>query len=551
MLTPSTRRRLQKLEQIPSVWEGDRRPLSVSSEEDSAEQTGECVLWVDGSEGFVRAMDMVTSDVGFEAIVRTLIRAMEHPHNPAQPARPQKIVVKDRELLFFLRGVLQELDIALDYAPDLPLIDEIFQGLQSTVKSRPPHLPPQYEKPLKDVAHALWKDAPWDYLGDHQIIAVRLDRWGIETFYVSVLGMLGLDYGILMYRSLESLKSFRASVLENDSIEKLENAFLSQDCLFLTYDSHEEFDDDEFDLYDLPWSEIDAQFGNLHPLEGLRSFLYEEEAVPVWVALKALDRFFSKKHNQIDDDDFPPLESTYKISLPSEMGIPEKSVSVTVSTMPDLAEELFDMAVDDEDDEFDEIFDLDDLPEDFDLSRLAASPILREDLIPDGSLLTLGSITEELIEILRMSAQYHMCGGDAPEEVPGLPVVIVQTTRPKVKDTVARIEDAGGIRAICFNPGENPASGEEFDLGILQLGNGELYLFGEYSYDNPQYQSVRKKWNKNKQQSQGYCGFILAMGATGANRGNPQLRDMMAFYEIPAIDPDELGLGLLQMIPMI
>ncbi|MDC0834176.1 hypothetical protein CKA32_001035 [Geitlerinema sp. FC II] len=547
MLTQSTRRRLQKLEQIPCVWEGDRRSLSVASDADSAEQTGECVLWVDGSQGFVRAMDMVTSDVGFEAIVRTLIRAMEHPHNPAEPARPQKIVVKDRELLFFLRGVLQGLDIALDYAPDLPLIDEIFQGLQSTVKARPPHLPPQYETPLNDIAHALWDNAPWDYLGDHQIIAVSLDRWGIETFYVSVLGMLGLDYGILMYRSLESLKKFRASVLQNDSIEQLENAFLNQDCLFLTYDSLEEFDSDDFDLYDLPWPEIDSQFGNLHPLEGLRSFLYEEEAVPVLVALTALDRFFSKHHYKLDDDRFPKIESTYKISIPPEIGVPEKSVSVTVATMPELASELFEMASDTDNDDS---FALEDLPEGLDPTMFAGLPLLREDLIPDGSLLTLGSISENTIEILRMTAQYYTRDEDAPQEMSGLPVVIVQTTRPKVKDTAARIEEAGGIRAMCFNPGENPASGEQFDLGILQLGNGQLYLFGEYSHDNPHYQEVRKKWEKNSRRNQGYCGLILAMGATGSHRGNPQLRDMMAFYEIPAIDPDDLGLGPLQMIPM-
>jgi len=95
-LNHSTRRRLQKLAQIPSVWEGDRRPLSRQTADDlelglrETDQTGECILWVDGSQGFVRSMDMVTPDIGPEAVVRTLLRAMEHPHNPAQPARPQK-----------------------------------------------------------------------------------------------------------------------------------------------------------------------------------------------------------------------------------------------------------------------------------------------------------------------------------------------------------------------------------------------------------------------------------------------------------------------------
>ncbi|MCY7393008.1 MAG: hypothetical protein LH647_16415, partial [Leptolyngbyaceae cyanobacterium CAN_BIN12] len=154
-LNRSTRRRLQQLKQNPSsVWEGDRRRLAGSQNSDWLESgstsstDGDCILWVDGSQGMVRAMDIVTPDTGSEAVVRTLIRAMEHPHNPGVPARPKKIVVRDRELQFFLRGVLQDLDITLDYMPELPLIDEIFRGFQETVSTRQPQLPPQYEETL-------------------------------------------------------------------------------------------------------------------------------------------------------------------------------------------------------------------------------------------------------------------------------------------------------------------------------------------------------------------------------------------------------------------
>ena len=125
-----TRRRLQKLNQIPCVWEGDRRSLSAPNLKADAEASSECILWVDGSQGMVRAMDVVAADSGPEAVVRTLLRAMEHPNSPAKPARPQKIVVRDREIQFFLRGVLQELGIAIDYVPDLPLIDELYQRFQ-------------------------------------------------------------------------------------------------------------------------------------------------------------------------------------------------------------------------------------------------------------------------------------------------------------------------------------------------------------------------------------------------------------------------------------
>ena len=187
-LNHSTLRRLQNLPQIPSVWEGDRRPMATDANpsiDADSETAGECIIWVDGSQGMVRAMDMVPPDMGPEAIVRTLLRAMEHPQSPAPVARPQKIVVKDREIQFFLRGVLQDLEIVIEYVPDLPLIDEIFRGLQEVAESRPPQLPPQYAEIVTEKAYQIWQDAPWERLGEHQIISIELKLFGIDTLYIS------------------------------------------------------------------------------------------------------------------------------------------------------------------------------------------------------------------------------------------------------------------------------------------------------------------------------------------------------------------------------
>ena len=175
-LNRSTRRRLKQLNQIPCVWEGDRRRLSAPTPESDSEANGECILWVDGSQGIVRAMDVVASETGPEAIVRTLLRAMEHPHSPAKPARPQKIVVRDREIQFYLRGVLQELEITIDYVPDLPLIDELFRGFQEVIDTHTPDLPPQYAEPLRQKAFEIWQAAPWEFLEEHQILSIELNR---------------------------------------------------------------------------------------------------------------------------------------------------------------------------------------------------------------------------------------------------------------------------------------------------------------------------------------------------------------------------------------
>ncbi|MEH2268578.1 MAG: hypothetical protein V7K68_09135 [Nostoc sp.] len=528
----STSRRLKKLTQIPSVWEGDRRPLSSPSQHSDSEAKGECILWVDYSQGVVRGMDVVASDIGPEAIVRTLMQAMEHPQSPARPARPQRIVVKDREIQFYLRGVLQDLDIAIDYAPELPLIDELFRGFADILDSQTPDLPPQYAQILREKAFAIWQAAPWEFLEEQQILSIEINKWDVGTLYASVMGMLGMEYGILFYRSEESLKQFRAAVLrDEESTEHLEEAFLKQDCLFLTFESADETDEED-DLADLPLSEIDPTFGNIHPLEGLRSVLYDEEALVILVAIESLSRFIRDHRRQLHEDIFPTLSRRYRISLPqSEEST--KSIAVTVSTMPQLAAELEEMAgfgVDDQ-----EIGNLD-------------FQSLQDDLIPEDSFLSLGVVSWEMLEYLRKGVSYHPAG-EIKQVGDGLPVILIQTSRPKAKTVIERIETAGGLRAICFNPGADSFDGDRYDLGLLQTQNGELFLFGEFLDEDPIHVEARKKWNQRCKNTKGYCGLIIAKGLTGASRGNPQLRDMMALFEARSLSPKDLGIGTLQLMP--
>ncbi len=536
----ATRRRLQQLPQIPSVWEGDRRPLAPNSTlsiESDAESGGECILWVDGSEGIVRAMDVVSPEAGPNAIVRTLLRAMEHPHSPAKSARPQKIVVRDREIQFFLRGVLQELGIAIDYVPNLPLIDEIFRGFQEVASTRPPQVPPYYADAMMEMAYNIWRDAPWGFLDEHQILAVELNEWDIGTLYVSIMGKLGMEYGILLYRSLDSLKRFRSAVLADETPERMEEAFLRQDCLFITFEAENDGDDeddddnDDIDLTDLPFSEIEPSFGNLHPLEGLRSFLYEEEAIAVLVALDALHRFFRANYKKLSGENFPSLNNRYRITVPVDEEGKQETFPVKVSTMPEIAQELWDMVPDDDDD------------------VVAEVPLLRNDLVPKDSFFSLGAMPWNHLELLRIGVEVHQkAEHDIPDRGDGFPVILIQTSLPKAKVMIEELQKAGGITGICFNPGEDPVDGEHYDLGILQTGNGQMYLFGEFMEDNPIHIAARQKWDQRCKQTQGYCGLIIARGLKGASRGKPQIRDMIALFETKSMSSKDLGLGTLQLI---
>lgn len=535
-LNCSTRRRLLNLNQMPYVWEGDRRPLSTQTQEPNSKANSECILWVDGSQGIVRAMDVVASETGPEATVRTLLRAMEHPNSPAKPARPQKIVVRDREIQFYLRGVLQELEIAIEYVPELPLIDELYRGFQEVADTHTPDLPPQYAEPLTQKAFEIWQAAPWGFIEEHQILSVELNSCDVGTLYASVMGMLGMEYGILLYRSEESLKQFRASVLtDEESTEHLEEAFLKQDCLFLTFERTDEADDDEeiVDLADLRLSEIQPSFGNIHPLEGLRSVLYEEEAIAVFIALEALKRFIHDHRRQLTNE-FSTLSRRYRLTVPQPVQ-GTQPIAVTVSTMPSLAAQLEEMSgFEAEEDEM--------------LDAMPVLRSLRDDLIPEDSFLSLGVVSWEMVEYLRTSVT-HQQAGEVTVAGDGLPVILIQTSRPKAKTVIEAIQVAGGLKGICFNPGADPFEGERYDLGILQTKNGEMFLFGEFLDDDPVHAAARKKWNGRCKHTKGYCGLIVARGLMGATRGNPQSRDMMALFEARSLSPKELGIGTLKLMP--
>ncbi|MCU0566166.1 MAG: hypothetical protein MUF49_06175 [Oculatellaceae cyanobacterium Prado106] len=545
-LNQSTRRRLQQLRQMPSIWEGDRRLLAADialSKETGVRGQGDCILWVDGTEGLVRAIDVVPGDAGPEAIVRTLLQAMEYPHSSTPPGRPQRIVVCNREIQFFLRGVLQDLSISVDYAPELPLIDEIFRGLQSATRTRPPELPPELVQPILSVAQDIWDIAPWQTLDEEKIISVEMNYGDTGPLYVSILGMLGMEYGLLLYRSLESLKTFRQRVLAatDNAPEILERAFLEQDCLFITFDeteaafeeSFEEDIEEEFaEISDfLDATGVRPSFGNLHPLEGMRPVLYEEEACTVFIALRALQKFFNQHLHKLDTELFPDITSRYRIPDPKDG---QKKVSVKVATLPALADELSEMVLEAEGEE----------DEDYNL------PLLRNDLIPGDVFYSLGAMPWETLEVLRATVKFHQKPDVTPAQAAdGFPVVLLQTSRPKATELIEALKAAGGVKGICFNPGEDPVSDDRYDLGVLQVNNGELHLFGEFVEDDPVHIQARKKWDQRCKKTKGYCGLVIAKGSKGASRGNPQMSDMLALFEVRAISEKELGLGSLQLMP--
>jgi hypothetical protein len=175
--------------------------------------------------------------------------------------------------------------------------------------------------------------------------------------------------------------------------------------------------------------------------------------------------------------------------------------------------------------------------------------VLKEDLVPDNAHLSLGMVPWQLLDKIRSRPKIHYQPQSVPTKGEGFPVVMIQTSRPKAKEIIEKIEQAGGLAAIGFNPGEDPLEDTRYDLGILKMANGDLYLFGEFEEDDPDHRNARRNWQKRIKNTEGYCGLIIAMGVTGSSCGNPQLNDMLALYEATSINSKDLDLGVLTLMP--
>lgn len=543
--------RLKRLPKISSVWEVDRRQISdfvaskVENNSDSDAGHSDCILWVDGTQGTVRALSIVPSDSGYEPLVRAFLQAMENPQGPQSRGRPQRIVVSDREIQFYLRGVLHELDITVDYVPSLPLIDELFEALQQEHEPQLPELPERYATALMEKALDLWEVAPWHILNEQQILALCLNAWEIETLYVSVLGMAGVEYGLLLYRSLESLQQFRQRVLGPDqSAKQMQEAFLEQDCFYLNYEliSSSEPTPPHLVLPGLDWladspEAINPEFGSLHPLEGMRTALVEEEGATLLVALEALDRFFQKHYSRLQASTFPALESRYRIPNP-EPEAERKLISVTVKTLPAVAAALAEQTNEA-------------LAEQAKAEGLL--PVLRDDFVPEGSLILLLLVSPEQIAALKAGPTVYWQSRQPAEELPpppgseGLPVVLIQTSRPKARTLIRDLQQAGGVRAICFNPGRDLIGSDRYELGMIQTGNREFHLFAEYRVSDPIDQRALERWQRWQKDYRSACAVVVAGGVTGVSKGRPLVKDMYAVFETTTQPPEALGLPPLQL----
>jgi hypothetical protein len=520
-----TCRRLLKLPQSTDVWEGDRRsflPSGLQLVKSSIPLESEhYVLWVNGTEGAIRSIGRVESASNMDAIVDLLVQAIESPPNADQKAcRPRMIILRDRELYLYLQSIAQKLKIQLELLAELPVVDQVFEKFHEFRNDPPPLISPKYGDFLLQSAENLWETAPWVLLQDHQTLEVELNQWGLGTLYVTVLGNLGLDFGVLAYRSLESLKAFRAAAISQGNLAEMEAAFLGQNCLFLNY---------EFEESPLPWlsrllpfSRVEPSFGSLDGK--MIPFLSDDETIAFAVILEAIHRFIRQNRGKFFQGAFPSLTRRQKIVIPEIAGI-KSPLTVKVSTMPQLAKTFIAEASAAE------------LDEDPDWE-------IRQDLIPDQSFVSCTLESWDSLEALRSQAFYHQSATVKPLG-DGFPVLVVQTTSvAKAKELVKEIRAAGGLLGIGFNPAIDPF-GNDCLLGLLKMQDETMALFAEVDETDPDNALLVKNWRKRCKVTKNYCALLIAKGNSGKTKGRPLITDTIGFFEVKALSEKDFDLGVI------
>ena len=520
-----------KLPQDASVWEGDRAKLhdGLQLVQDDMPEVEDYVLWVDGTQGFVRIIETISPEAGPEAIVRALLKAIEYPHQPGHPARPKKIVVRDRQIQLYLKSIVQDLDITLEFVPELPLIDDLLEDFKSFRNQRPSDDSLKYDGLLLEKAEQLWNTAPWALIGDHQILEVEVNQWDLGTVYVSVLGNLGMEFGILAYRDLDSLKEFRIRAVAQGSMAEMEAAFLAQDCIFMNYEINERSADVILRTpRSMPYESMEPSFGSLHPLEGMRSFLHEDETIALAVILEALHRFVTKNRAKLINDQFPAIKSRYKLPTPDIDGIPNP-LTVKVLTRPDLADEF----LEDDDEEYDD----------------EGEELFRDDLVPENAFTGFGKATSDFLAQIKLTASHYQeleqpsKGSKTSADKVEIPTFLLQTSLVKAKAMVKMIQAMEGVQGIGFHSGDSHLMGNRPSLGLLKTKNGEVFLLGEFNEWDPEEREWLSLWEKRSKASKGHCALIIAKGNTRSSKANPSNADILAVFETKVILEEEFGFG--------
>jgi hypothetical protein len=234
-LEESELRKLKKVPQEPNTWEALKVPAkSIMKNPPRELAEAEVVIWGDLSAESIRNMQFVCSDDGND-LAQSLATAIMGVNRSIPPSRPQKVIVRDRRLMLYCRGLLRNLSIDCEFSGGPSVFDQVIRDLGSELAKFEP-LSDQDFLPLENQASRLWDVAPWRFLKETEVIRIRFENRdeAPELYAVTVGGGIGVHLGVLFFRDRSKIER----LFESGSKMTLEEQAANfENCYSVTFDA--------------------------------------------------------------------------------------------------------------------------------------------------------------------------------------------------------------------------------------------------------------------------------------------------------------------------
>lgn len=203
---------VQALPQVEERWEVAARELQswiLDEEEGPYRPYGTLVVSTAGP--LVVFHDLSTDKPSSTDVRNTLLKAMSHPTSGAgEPRRPTSLVIDDESLVEPLKFEMNALNIRCETGPT-PEVDEALAELEYYLAGEREPIPGLLDHPgvtpelvgdLFEAAAEFYYVAPWEWMLDEDLIAVRYPVPDGEWRFASVMGHAGMEFGLAVFESL-------------------------------------------------------------------------------------------------------------------------------------------------------------------------------------------------------------------------------------------------------------------------------------------------------------------------------------------------------------
>lgn len=285
------------------------------------------VFWLDMSDGVIVGADVMVPGEEAGAVGGTLATALINPMQ-GPPRRPDRVRVASEALAAEVREVLDGLEgdapeVAVAPTPELAAVVEQIADKASlmdgddviTTYLDMSDVRPESVAAMFGAAAALYRQAPWSWLGEDEVIRLDIPALGVEGACISIIGESDQSRGLTIFPSFADYEAFlnaAESMLLTTGPMDFGTGWFS-----LTFEDDADLPDalrQEADSHGWPVAAADAfpVFDSFDP-DGVRRLLRDLDFRIVSAAVTALNAFVEAEREALRAEEFEPVRMTYHL----------------------------------------------------------------------------------------------------------------------------------------------------------------------------------------------------------------------------------------------